>query len=572
MGANRLIKLFNQGELRLYELLANGQNNIAIKAPATLAADYSLTMPAAQGGVNTFLKNDGAGVLTWGASAASLQAAYDGGRVIDATPGPVDLKGSIRIKGPEPHYSITHPDFGAVGDDATDNLTAIQAAIDAADAAGGGVVFFPPGIFRFSGQLDHEPNVTLRGAGRGISILKYTGAAVALSVDDGGAGDVKYECGIEDIHITDAGTGTDGLKFVGVNMFVVRGCRVNGFTSGVHFAGTAAKPVVNIGIENCEIDTNTNGIVADTTNNANNAIRLEGVRIRSNSTRGIESNVDVRAWHIVNCDIAGNTSGGIRFAELNGSTLHGNYFEETAAAISVELLDGAGVSIKGNIFQGFTSAHDCIKLGTTNPVLGADISGNFFSLGHASSVAINAFKLNDSRIGPNQEPTTGTYISYGTVANVVAFDAGKMEMGNELQVNVGKSSGCKSLLGRTYKIVTKETTHTFTSGATNTISPWFPAGTLLMGCAFKITESVSGPTDISIGDGITGDLIVQLWSPLTAGQNRNGWGSDTGTGTWPLKFIGAKNLVFTAVGGNFDGVTGIMECTSWWAEADSNAT
>lgn len=38
-------------------------------------------------------------------------------------------------------------DYGAVGDDVTDNRVAINAAITAAAAAGGGVVFFPPGTY-----------------------------------------------------------------------------------------------------------------------------------------------------------------------------------------------------------------------------------------------------------------------------------------------------------------------------------------------------------------------------------------------------------------------------------------
>ena len=38
-------------------------------------------------------------------------------------------------------------DYGAVGDDVTDNRVAINAAITAASAAGGGVVYFPPGTY-----------------------------------------------------------------------------------------------------------------------------------------------------------------------------------------------------------------------------------------------------------------------------------------------------------------------------------------------------------------------------------------------------------------------------------------
>lgn len=45
-------------------------------------------------------------------------------------------------------------DFGAVGDGATDDAVAVQAAIDAAAEAGGGTVWFPPGEYALGGPLD----------------------------------------------------------------------------------------------------------------------------------------------------------------------------------------------------------------------------------------------------------------------------------------------------------------------------------------------------------------------------------------------------------------------------------
>ena len=55
--------------------------------------------------------------------------------------------------------------FGAVGDGTTDDTTALQAAIDAASAAGGGTVFLSAGFYKITTALSVTSNVSFLGAG-----------------------------------------------------------------------------------------------------------------------------------------------------------------------------------------------------------------------------------------------------------------------------------------------------------------------------------------------------------------------------------------------------------------------
>jgi nitrous oxidase accessory protein NosD len=75
--------------------------------------------------------------------------------------------------------NVRHPDFGAAGDGVTDDTAAIQAAIDAAEAAGGGIVFFPAGDYSITG-LTVDDNVRLTGTSD--SVLVLTGATDAIHV------------------------------------------------------------------------------------------------------------------------------------------------------------------------------------------------------------------------------------------------------------------------------------------------------------------------------------------------------------------------------------------------------
>jgi hypothetical protein len=61
--------------------------------------------------------------------------------------------------------SVSVKDFGAVGDGVTDDTAAIQAAINATQAAGGGVIFVPLGAYKISSTLTITGNgVVLQGA------------------------------------------------------------------------------------------------------------------------------------------------------------------------------------------------------------------------------------------------------------------------------------------------------------------------------------------------------------------------------------------------------------------------
>jgi hypothetical protein len=63
--------------------------------------------------------------------------------------------------------------FGAKGDGRADDQPAIQQAIDAAEAAGGGVVFFPPGVFRVNVDMANRRPIVVR---RGHMVLRGSGA------------------------------------------------------------------------------------------------------------------------------------------------------------------------------------------------------------------------------------------------------------------------------------------------------------------------------------------------------------------------------------------------------------
>lgn len=76
-------------------------------------------------------------------------------------------------------YDVTQSPYNAVGDGSTDDRGAIQSAIDDAELAGGGIVYFPQGDYLLDSQtttdiclMGDSDRVKYRGDGVGLSILK----------------------------------------------------------------------------------------------------------------------------------------------------------------------------------------------------------------------------------------------------------------------------------------------------------------------------------------------------------------------------------------------------------------
>jgi len=75
----------NTGEVRWYELAANGSNYTAFKAADAMAANVTYTLPAADGTAGHYLKTDGAGNLSWAAGGAGSDAISLQSRTVSST-------------------------------------------------------------------------------------------------------------------------------------------------------------------------------------------------------------------------------------------------------------------------------------------------------------------------------------------------------------------------------------------------------------------------------------------------------------------------------------------------------
>ena len=123
--------------------------------------------------------------------------------------------------------SISVKDFGAVGDGVTDDTAAIQAAIDAINANGGGEIYFPSGTYLVdasgaSQAIDLLSNVTLRGAGKNASIIKAAAASNCMVVSVNNVINVTIrDLTIDGNRVNQTSTGFHCIRSAGADNFLI---------------------------------------------------------------------------------------------------------------------------------------------------------------------------------------------------------------------------------------------------------------------------------------------------------------------------------------------------------------
>lgn len=260
---------------------------------------------------------------------------------------------------PTPDYFYNVVDYGATGDGTTDDLVAVNAAIAAANTAGGGVVWFPAGTYRVTSQITWYRGVSLWGGGT---------AQTEIQVDSAN----KY---------TLRATTTSGTQS---KIYGVRGIR---FTSNVatfgHVdfltAGMSNDDIVTF--DSCVFDgTNTTYIAALTSQSG-----YYSTFVFRNSVFYVGSNAAIRntasVAPIIHIDRCG--------FELATAGARGAYpvISIVSGSVSNCRIDVSGSTSAFNIIQAYVTSTRPINL---------DISGNIFYGGDSSQYAIALSDMDSS--------------------------------------------------------------------------------------------------------------------------------------------------------------------------------
>lgn len=145
--------------------------------------------------------------------------------------------------------SFNVKDYGATGDNSTDDTSAIQAAIDAAELVGG-TVFFPQGEYVTSSKLTIDGAISVVGNSKNNNcVIKPNGNFTVIETTSTAQGLI-----IEGISINaDENNTSEPMVILGTRYCTVRDCWFVGSAFDAIQVSTASHSVFFVKIENCRI-------------------------------------------------------------------------------------------------------------------------------------------------------------------------------------------------------------------------------------------------------------------------------------------------------------------------------
>ena len=317
-------------------------------------------------------------------------------------------------------------DYGAVGDNTTDDTTAIQAALDAV-AAGGGIVYFPPGLYLISASLTVKARTRLVGANRYKQFVGGNDHPASMLLGTALNAPIIDSAGVQPVEVTRLGfrgsgaSGSIGIKATLATNWQISECLFDNFgdqaillTSGsvpmidncfvqntllvrtgrTGYVGAVEVSATDAVISRCEVTTSSsaddtgNGYICAFLLDGDNGFIYDCIGEISETGFVVSSNVSVAGWRMMSCRADQNQRDGFIingslcqitncFAYRNSRKTNNTYdgfvvaggFNTLVNCMALDVF-GDGLMQRYGFRDALASANVNVYMGCTTPIIG----------------------------------------------------------------------------------------------------------------------------------------------------------------------------------------------------------
>lgn len=437
--------------------------------------------------------------IAWGRMFTSL-GAVDGKALVSGVAtsiGPA-LSASTAL-----YFNVKSATYGAVGNGTTDDTIAVTAAITAANTAGGGIVYFPPGNYRLGSiTIPSSFPIQLLGAGPGVSTIRTkSGAAAAFGESSTGTvySNLGFRAETSAISITSFwgtsitgcitrfenclfGNATDNNVISAFALVTATGTKT--YFSGCRFV--YAGPAVSV-------------------TGATNRVFFDGCQFPAHPASGVAVNSASVAF--VNCDL-----------EIGTATTVGNAWIGSTGNVSwtggriVGNWGGSGTSNVSSSSLTITGAHVSTAAGSTLNL----VSGSINLIDGGNFIDRTTGTTNLRADGSLATPAAGVSVSRGeaTLAASVAGTTYTLDLADNRMIRVTHTSGASmQFVSPTSSTVMGPGDYTwilYKNSSGGALTPTFDAGFIVSPALTAVTNTRTSVYEVrNLGAGGTNALYVR---------------------------------------------------------------
>lgn len=302
-------------------------------------------------------------------------------------------------------------DFGAVGDNVNDDTAAIQAAVNAVIANGGGTVYVPPGSYKVTATITLGASVSIIGLGKLATKFYPTAAITGFLFSYKPVSFTTTGIVLSDFSVIGNATTLGAADLQNLTFVTIQRVYMDSFTNSGQVHVSLNNVEDSTIAESAFMSIHGDGIFMQTNSN-NNVVRGCTFNAAGSAAVGVNLDNTTQNTVIIGNNFEGASVGntGVIAGGTYNTCIFGNYFEYwTGACVSANTGSAKNLRISDNFLLATSAAAACCVLNSAGTNDRLTLENNYLEgLGNASITTVGFFLDGSTNVWARGNKSGGT--------------------------------------------------------------------------------------------------------------------------------------------------------------------